>query len=84
MPKKNASSPDITPLADRVLIKPEDETSRETVVAVGEGRIDTSGKIIKPTVKVGNKVIFQWGDKIKIDGEEYYIVSESSILAIIK
>ncbi|MEN9524258.1 MAG: Chaperonin 10 Kd subunit, partial [Candidatus Parcubacteria bacterium] len=30
------------------------------------------------------KVIFQWGDKISIDGEEYYIVRESEVLAVIK
>ena len=31
-----------------------------------------------------DKVIFQWGDKIKIDDQEYYIVRESEILAVIK
>jgi hypothetical protein len=29
-------------------------------------------------------VLFQWGDKIQIEGEEYYIVRESELLAVIK
>jgi len=56
---------------------------RGEVVAVGPGRID-EGKIVPPGVKVGDTVLFQWGDKVKIDDGEYYIVRESEILAIIK
>ncbi|MCH7756510.1 co-chaperone GroES [Patescibacteria group bacterium] len=95
----------ITPLGDRVVIKPldggnkekrsaagiiipvaaqEDKADRGIVVAVGDGKIDDQGRLIPMKVKVGNKVLFQWGDKINIDDEEYYIVSESSILGIIK
>src|SRR3989344_8197056 len=55
---------------------------RGEVVAVGPGRID-EGKIVPPGVKVGDTVLFQWGDKVKIDDGEYYIVRESEILAII-
>lgn len=56
------------------------------VVAVGAGRTTDKGKIITPKVKVGDTVIFsKYGpDEIKIDGEEYYILNESNILAIIK
>lgn len=53
------------------------------VVAVGEGRYE-DGKIIPVKVAVGDKVLFQWGDKLKIAGTEYYIVRESEILAVIK
>lgn len=52
------------------------------VVAVGVGRYE-DGKIIPVSVKVGDSVLFQWGDKVMVDGEEYYIVKESEILAII-
>lgn len=62
----------------------EDKVDRGKVIAVGEGRRDNRGNLISPKVKVGDKVIFQWGDKINIEGEEYFIVSESSILAITK
>ena len=56
---------------------------RGEVVAVGPGRME-EGKLIPVAVKVGDKVLFQWGDKILVEGEEYYIVRESEILAIIK
>ncbi|MEK7213872.1 MAG: co-chaperone GroES [Patescibacteria group bacterium] len=53
------------------------------VMAIGDGHYE-EGKLIPISVKMGDKVLFQWGDKIKVDGEEYYIVKESEILAIIK
>ncbi|MES2215865.1 MAG: co-chaperone GroES [Patescibacteria group bacterium] len=56
---------------------------RGEVVAVGPGRTE-EGKVIAVSVKVGDKVIFQWGDKITIDSDDYYIVRESEILAVIK
>ena len=56
---------------------------RGEVVAVGPGRIE-DGELIAPAVKAGDTVLFQWGDKVSIDGEEYYVVRGSEILAIIK
>ncbi|MDO8564541.1 MAG: co-chaperone GroES [bacterium] len=53
------------------------------VVAVGPGRFD-DGKLVPMHVKIGDKVLFQWGDKLTIDGVEYEMVAESSILAVIK
>lgn len=53
------------------------------VVAVGLGRYE-EGRTVPVSVHVGDTVLFQWGDKIKVDNEEYYIVKESEILAIIK
>ncbi|MDE1975217.1 MAG: co-chaperone GroES [Patescibacteria group bacterium] len=54
------------------------------VMAVGPGRTE-EGELVKPSVKYGDKVLFkEWGgSKIKLDDEEYYIISESDILAII-
>ena len=56
------------------------------VIAVGEGRMTDEGKRISMQVKVGDRVVFsKYGpDEIKIDGEEYFILNESSILAVIK
>lgn len=56
---------------------------RGKVMAVGEGRCE-DGKIIPIKVKVGETVLFQWGDQIEIDGEKYQIVGESNILAVIR
>ncbi len=59
------------------------DNRRGTVIAVGEGKYD-DGKLVPMSVKEGDEVLFQWGDKVEIEGEEYHIVSESSILAVIK
>jgi chaperonin GroES len=55
------------------------------VVALGAGKYD-DGQLIPLTVKVGDKVMFsKYGyDEIKIDGEEYFILREENILAILK
>lgn len=58
-------------------------SKRGEVVAVGAGRME-DGKLVPISVKAGDEVLFQWGDKIKVGDEEYYIVKESEILAIIK
>ncbi len=55
------------------------------VVAVGEGGI-IDGKEVKMTVKVGDKVIAAKyaGTEIKLDGEEYTILRQSDILAVVE
>jgi len=53
------------------------------VVAVGVGKYD-DGILVPMQVTVGDKVLFQWGDKLTIDGVEYEMISESGILAVIK
>lgn len=58
-------------------------SKRGVVVSVGKGRIE-DGELIPVSVKPGDEVLFQWGDKVKIGDEEYYIVRDSEILAIIK
>lgn len=61
-----------------------ERAERGTVVATGPGRYE-DGAIVPMTVKKGDEVIFEqtYRDPIEVDGEEYYIFSESSILAII-
>ena len=56
------------------------------VVAVGPGKFDECGEHRIPiSVKVGDRVMFsKYGyDEIKINGIEYYVVSENNILAIL-
>ncbi len=65
-----------------VTVNDDKGSKRGVVVAVGSGRHE-DGKVVPISVKIGNKVLFQWGDKIKVGEEEYYIVRESEILAII-
>ncbi|GAB4298831.1 MAG: co-chaperone GroES [Ignavibacteriaceae bacterium] len=56
-----------------------------TVVAAGPGRVSDDGKTIKPEVKEGDKVLYgkYSGTEVTIDGEEYLIMRESDIFAII-
>lgn len=56
------------------------------VIAVGQGRMNDEGKLLPMKVKVGDMVLFsKYGpDEVKIGGEEYFILSEGSILAVIK
>lgn len=56
-----------------------------TVVAVGPGKYD-DGVLVPMTLKVGNAVLFsKYGyDEVKVDGKEYFILPESSVLAVIK
>lgn len=61
-----------------------EKPERGIVVAVGNGKYE-DGDLLPMTVKVGDTVLFtKYGfDEVKIDGQEYFILSESSILAII-
>ena len=54
------------------------------VVAIGNGAKTDDGKIIPMDVKVGDKVLFgKWsGTEVKIDGDEYLMLSESNIYGI--
>ena len=56
------------------------------VVAVGKGKILESGKTEPIEVKVGEKVLYAKysGTDIKIDGEDYLIIKEEDILAVVK
>jgi chaperonin GroES len=88
----------VKPLADRVLVKPapvEEKTAggiiipdtakekplKGEVVAVGQGTKDE-----EMVVKEGDKVLYgkYAGTEIEIDGEEYLIMRQSDILAIIE
>ena len=55
------------------------------VIAVGPGGM-VDGKEIKMYVKTGDKVIFSKyaGTEVKLDGEEYVVVRQSDILAIVE
>ena len=54
------------------------------VVAVGAGKRDEKGGRIPMDVKTGDTVLFKkpWDEPIKIDGVEYYVLSESDITLI--
>ena len=55
------------------------------VIAVGPGGV-VDGKDVTMSVNVGDKVIYSKyaGNDVKLDGEEYIIVRQSDILAVVK
>lgn len=61
-----------------------EKPARGTVVAIGPGKYE-DGARVPMTVKVGDEVLFsKYGyDEVKVEGEDFYILSESNILAIV-
>ena len=55
------------------------------IVAVGPGKASDTGEIVPMEVKVGNTVLYgkYSGTEVTFDGEDYLIVRESDILAIL-
>ncbi len=55
------------------------------VIAVGTGRILENGQLVPLEVKEGDIVVFAkyGGTEIEIDGEEYVILSERDLLAVL-
>jgi chaperonin GroES len=55
------------------------------VIAIGQGRLTDAGERIAPEVKKGDKVLFgkYSGTEISVDDENYLILRESDVLAIV-
>jgi chaperonin GroES len=92
----------VKPLADRVLVKPQEEaevkkggiiipdTAKEKpqqgeVVAIGPGKVTESGQKVPMEVKKGDTILYgkYSGTEVTIDGQDYLIMRESDILAIV-
>ncbi len=56
------------------------------VIAAGPGRLLDNGSRAPMNTKVGDKVMFKKysPDEVKVDGEEYLVVSESDVMAVIE
>jgi chaperonin GroES len=55
------------------------------VMSVGEGLTTPEGKLVPMKVKVGQKVMYKkWGgDEVKVNGEDWMIVKQGDILAVV-
>lgn len=55
------------------------------VIVVGNGRILDNGQRVEPEVKVGQSVVFDKyaGSEVKYEGEEYLVIRENDIIAVI-
>ena len=56
------------------------------VIAVGNGKVNDEGKKVPLDVKAGDKILFgkYSGSEVKLDDEEYLILREEDVLAIIE
>lgn len=56
------------------------------VIAIGPGKLLENGQRATPSVKVGDKVVFKKysPDEVKVDGQEYLVISESDIMAVLE
>lgn len=56
------------------------------VIAVGTGKILNNGQTRKPDVAVGDQILFgkYSGTDVKIEGEEYLMMKEEDIMAILE
>ena len=57
-----------------------------TVIAAGNGKVKEDRKRIPLDVKAGDRILFgkYAGQEIKLDGEEYFIMKEDDVLAVIE
>ena len=98
-----AASTKISPLADRIVVKPLEDTEtmrgglyipdtakekpqQGEVVAVGPGKMTDEGKRIAPEVKEGDRVLYgkYSGTEVTVADEQYLILRESDVLAIVR
>ncbi|MCP4900780.1 MAG: co-chaperone GroES [bacterium] len=56
------------------------------IISVGDGKFDEAGKRVPMTVKAGDRVLIgkYTGQDIKVDDDDYTIVREDEILAIVE
>ena len=83
----------LEPLADRVVLKQlvAEETTKSGIVLPGQSKekpqqAEVVGKEVTMNVSVGDKVIYSKyaGTEVELDDEEYIIVKQNDILAVIR
>ena len=62
-----------------------EKPQRGTVIAAGNGRVKDDGKRVALDVKTGDLILFgkYTSQEVKLDGEEYLIMREDEVLAVI-
>ena len=57
-----------------------------TVIAAGNGKAKAEGKLVPLDVKAGDRILFgkYSGQEIKLDGQDYFIMKEDEVLAVIE
>ena len=102
MATKSATGVKVNPLADRVVVKPLEETEQMRgglyipdtakekpqqgeIVAVGPGRLSDKGDRIAMELSEGDRVLYgkYSGTEVTVEGEQFLILRESDVLAVI-
>jgi chaperonin GroES len=62
-----------------------EKPQRGEVIAVGTGKVNDDGKRLPLDVKTGDQILFgkYTSQEVKLDGEEYLIMREDEVLAVI-
>ena len=62
-----------------------EKPQRGTVIAAGDGKMKENGKRVPLSVKTGDLILFgkYSSQEIKLDGEEYLIMREDDVLAVV-
>jgi chaperonin GroES len=63
----------------------QEKATEAEVIAVGKGKLLDDGRILEPSVKKGDKILFgkYTGNEVKIDGEDHLILREDDILGVL-
>lgn len=63
-----------------------EKPQRGQIVAAGNGKKTEDGKVLPLDVKVGDTVLFgkYAGTEVKVDGEEYLMMREDDLLAVVE
>lgn len=64
----------------------QEKPTKGEVIAVGPGKLLDSGNRVPPQIKRGDKVIYSKyaGTEVKLNGNEYVILDESDVLAVVE
>ena len=83
--KQSAEKEETTKSGIILAAKAQERPENAEVIAVGPGGM-VDGKEVTMQVKVGDQVIYSKyaGNEVKLDDEEYIIVKQSDILAIVE
>lgn len=63
-----------------------EKPSQGQVLAAGTGRVTNDGTTVTMAVKTGDRVLFSKhaGQTVKVNGEEYHILREDDVMAIVE
>lgn len=82
---KNTGAEDITRGGIVLPDSAQEKPTKGEVIAVGPGKLLENGKVAPMEVKPGDQVLYgkYGGTEVKVDGEEYVILRQDDVLAVL-